>query len=229
MQHLRQVGVQEEGVDSILIEAPPASRNLSRKTLKGDAMLFRDISAEGLPPAELPATYESQEAIPSSLVGLQPNMNLHLRQTLEALDDDAFVDDELEDDFFKQLVADGERGDDHVEFEFHDDPDSVSDAPDAEGVQVNEESWEVRFQKFKNGMNAVPAPSDGASDLGDGSEGRDTVGVLPKLPVIGGKRRRKGMSDASGYSMSSSSLSRTELLQTLDERFDQASLLGTFN
>jgi protein LTV1 len=46
-------------------------------------------------------------------------MDPHLRQALEALDDDAFVDDELADDFFDELVADGERGsDEDIEFEF---------------------------------------------------------------------------------------------------------------
>lgn len=39
--------------------------------------------------------------------GLQPDMDPHLRQTLEALDDDAFVDDDLNDDFFQDLVQDG--------------------------------------------------------------------------------------------------------------------------
>ena len=53
------------------------------------------------------------------------------------------------------------------------------------------------------------------------SEGGDTVGALPKLLVVGGKRRRKGTSDASGYSMSSSSMFRNEGLTLLDERFDQ--------
>jgi len=43
------------------------------------------------------------------------------------------------------------------------------------------------------------------------------------MSVIGGKRKksRKGTSEASGYSMSSSSMFRNEALQTLDERFDQ--------
>ncbi|EEB89686.1 hypothetical protein MPER_12189 [Moniliophthora perniciosa FA553] len=49
------------------------------------------------------------------------------------------------------------------------------------------------------------------------------------MSVIGGKkRRRKGTSDASGYSMSSSSMYRNEALKTLDERFDQV-LLKEYN
>jgi len=63
----------------------------------------------------------------------------------------------------------------------------------------------------------------GRSADGCDSDGGDTLGSLPAMSVIGGKgkRRRKGTSEASGYSMSSSSMYRNEALQTLDERFDQ--------
>ena len=61
---------------------------------------------------EFPRTYESEQAIPESISGFQPDMDPRLRQALEALDDDAFVDDELADSFFDEVVADGERGSD---------------------------------------------------------------------------------------------------------------------
>jgi protein LTV1 len=49
-------------------------------------------------------------------------MDPHLRQTLEALEDDAYVDDDLDDDFFGELVKDGERdATDRIEFEFRED------------------------------------------------------------------------------------------------------------
>ena len=98
MQHLRSVGVQEEGVESILIEAPVSSRNSAQRKRRID---LQDLPPEVLPSlSELPKSYayESQQAIPSSIAGFQPDMDPHLRQTLEALDDDAFVDDDLEDD-----------------------------------------------------------------------------------------------------------------------------------
>jgi len=68
----------------------------------------------------------------------------------------------------------------------------------------------------------------GNSEDGFDSDGGDTLGSLPAMSVIGGKRRRKGTSDASGYSMSSSSMYRNEALQTLDERFDQM-ILKVYN
>ncbi|KAG1754782.1 Low temperature viability protein-domain-containing protein [Suillus paluster] len=220
MQHLRTAGAEEEGVESILIEAPTTSHKSKGKGKSKDPISLRDLPAEALPSAsEMPRNYESQEAVPSSIAGFQPDMDPHLRQVLEALEDDAFVDDGIEDDFFGDLVADGER-DDNEEFgyQFYEDSDTPQDAPSTED-HGDPDSWEAAFAKFKKDQKEAPPPSDSDDELH--SEGGDTIGNLPKLPVIGGKRRRKGTSDASGYSMSSSSMHRTETLMTLDERFDQ--------
>ncbi|KAG6874422.1 hypothetical protein C0995_015158 [Termitomyces sp. Mi166 len=215
MQHLRAVGVQEDGVESVLIEAPSSSKSKAAKKAKGIEM--RDLP-EGVLASKsaLPRrTYESQQAIPESIAGFQPDMDPHLRQVLEALDDDAFVKDDLEDDFFAELVADGERGsDEEVDYEFEDGYQAPSGSTHDEGEEL---PWEERFARFKQSRHKQAGSDDGY----DGSEGGDTVGTLPAISVIGGKKRRKGTSDASGYSMSSSSMYRNEALQTLDERFDQ--------
>lgn len=221
MQHLRAVGTEEEGVESILVEAP-LSQNKSRS--RGKAKVNSDGPLHGLPAeafpskTEIPRNFETQEAVPSSIAGFQPDMDPHLRQALDALEDDAFVDDDADDDFFTELVHDGEREEEEVDFEFYEyGPPGVGN--DEGGRGGEDESWEARFAKFKKDQNNPPPPPDSDDDVC--SEGGDTVGNLPKLPVIGGKRRRKGTSDASGYSMSSSSMYRTETLLTLDERFDQ--------
>ncbi|KAG6878318.1 hypothetical protein C0993_008915 [Termitomyces sp. T159_Od127] len=216
MQHLRAVGVQEDGVESVLIEAPSSLKS-SKAAKKSKGFEIRDLP-EGVlaSKSELPHTYESQQAIPESIAGFQPDMDPHLRQVLEALDDDAFVNEDLEDDFFAELVADGERGNNQeVNYEFEEDNYQVSS-----GSTHNDDAevgWEERFAQFKK-LQHKQARSD---DTDDGSEGGDTVGTLPEMRVIGGKKRRKAASDASGYSMSSSSMYRNEALQTLDERFDQ--------
>ncbi|KAH0837959.1 Low temperature viability protein-domain-containing protein [Lanmaoa asiatica] len=224
MQHLRAVGTEKEGVESILIEAPQ-SEHKSKSKGKGksnsaDPLSLQDLPAEALPSkTEMPRNYETQEAVPSSIAGFQPDMDPHLRQALDALEDDAFVDGEAGDDLFAELVRDGERdGEEEVDYEFYEygPPEAGSNEREEGG---EDESWEARFAKFKKEKeNTLPAP-DFAEEVY--SEGGDTVGNLPKLPVIGGKRRRKGTSDASGYSMSSSSMYRTETLLMLDERFDQ--------
>lgn len=221
MKHLRPVGVHEEGVESVLIEAPSTSKQKAKAKQESGIDLLHLPEGVLASTSELPRTYESQQAVPESIAGFQPDMDAHLRQVLEALDDDAFVDDDLEDGFFNELVADGERGSDaEVAFDFTEEGiDDTAEPP--EFVDADEEvSWEKTFANFKKSQVAALA----GSDDGYGSEGGDTVGTLPAISVIGGKKRRKGTSDASGYSMSSSSMYRNEALQTLDERFDQVCL-----
>ncbi|KXN88909.1 Protein LTV1 [Leucoagaricus sp. SymC.cos] len=219
MQHLRTVGVQEDGVDSILVEAPMSKKNKGKGKID-DSL----IPQEALPSAsELPRNYESQQAVPESIAGFQPDMDPHLRQALEALEDDAFVDDDLTDDFFGDLMDGGERGTEDVRFEF--DEDSIDDVADAhideDESDAGDLGWEERFARFKRSQ--ARADKNSTSDNEFASEAGDTIGGLPEITVIGGKgkRRRKGSSDASGYSMSSSSMHRNEALQILDERFDQ--------
>ncbi|OBZ68534.1 Protein LTV1 [Grifola frondosa] len=227
MQHLRPVGLQEDGVDSILLEAVSKPKGKARARDK-DPIALLDLPADTLPStSELPRNYESQQGIPSSIAGFQPDMDPHLRQVLEALEDDAFVEDNLQDDFFNDLVADGERDPDvYVTFEFREEGvlEGEGGVPHDQGgaaqeAEAEDEDWEARFAHFKKAQKAAP-PTD-FSDDDVCSEGADTVGTLPQFSVIGGKRRRKGTSDASGYSMSSSSMFRNEGLTTLDERFDQ--------
>ncbi|CAL1694244.1 unnamed protein product [Somion occarium] len=222
LQHLKPVGAQEDGVESMLIEAPTKSKGKGKAK---DPVTLIDLPAEALPStSEVPRNYESQEAVPSSIAGFQPDMDPHLRQALEALEDDAFVDDDLEDDFFGELVANGERGaDEPLEFEFQEEGIS-KDAAEVRALPSEdsdeEANWEARFAKFKKAQKQAGPPTDG-SDLDLYSEGGDTIGDLPQVSVIGGKTRRKGASDASGYSMSSSSMFRNEGLTLIDERFEQ--------
>lgn len=222
MQHLRQVGLKEDGVESMLIEAPSKAKGKGKSK---EPIALVDLPAEALPSTvEVPRNFESQQAIPSSLAGFQPNMDPHLRQVLEALEDEEFVDEEIDDDFFGALVAGGERGeDDDAEFEFREE--GVEEGQEEGSLHLDEqgdedETWEERFARFKK-TQRVSEPRSEGSDLDYASEGADTIGTLPQFSVLGGKKRRKGTSDASGYSMSSSSMFRNQGLTTLDERFDK--------
>lgn len=225
MQHLRQVGINEQGVDSILLPAPTLKTGTSNKGKgKGDGLLkgVSVLPTEALPSKlELEHTYESQMAVPSDIAGFKPDMDEHLRQTLEALEDDAFVDDELEDDFFGELMKDGEREPDEApEYELNEDglPDEdYANVAASSATDRAPDNWEARFAKFKQEQRKEEK-DDGSAD-GAHSEDMDTVGGLPQLRVLGGKRRRKHASDASGYSLSSSSMFRNAGLSTLDEQF----------
>jgi len=230
MQHLKPVGLQEDGVESILIEAPSVQKSKSKAGKSQTPIhLVDDLPAEALPSKqELPRNYESQEAIPSSIAGFQPDMDPHLRQTLEALEDDAFVDGDLEDNFFGELIVDGERGsDDEPRFEFSEwgaKEGEEGGPPHSEEEEVDPEDWQVAVRRFKQTQRT--RPDDAGSDVDGYSEGGDTVGSIPQFFVIGGKKRRKGSSEASGYSMSSSSLYRNGGLTMIDERFDQVREFG---
>jgi protein LTV1 len=207
--------VEEKGVESILLEAPPRQKPKSNKN-----SIFELIPKEALPSEkEIPRTYESQQAIPSSIAGFQPDMDPHLRQTLEALEDEAFVDENLEDDFFGALLEEGERDEDEeIDFEFKEDGEDKGQGQ----VNSDEEDWQVRFRDFKKQQKLR---TDQGSVVDSRSEGGDTLGRLPSLSVLGAKkRRRKGTSDASGYSMSSSSMFRNEGLTRLDEQFERVSV-----
>jgi protein LTV1 len=224
MRHLRAVGIQEDGVESVLIEAPSSSKQSKAQLKQKLGIDLLDLPDGVLAStSELPRTYESQQAIPESIAGFQPDMDAHLRQVLEALEDDAFIDDELEDNFFGELVADGERGsDEEVTFEF--DEDGIDETEGTSDTDADD-AWEKRFADFKK-KHTGSGVKFGSDDEYDSERG-DTIGTLPEMSVIGGKgkKRRKGTSDASGYSMSSSSMFRNEALQTLDERFDQVHIL----
>ena len=224
MQHLRPVGIKEDGVDSVLVEAPAKGKGKGKAK---EPIELLDLPPDVLPStSEIPRNYEAQQNIPSSIAGFQPDLDPHLRQTLEALEDDAFVDDSLEDDFFGELVAEGELApDEHLEFEFREE--GVEDARPEErnqqhDVEEDVEGWEARFAKFKEAQKE--AHTTDTSEIDGYSEGGDTVGTLPQFSVFGGKKRRKGSSDASGYSMSSSSMFRNEGLTMLDERFEEVSI-----
>lgn len=66
-----------------------------------------DVFGEDMAPSEFvrKTTYQDQQNIPDALAGFQPDMDPRLREVLEALDDDAYVDDD--EDLFDSLQEDG--------------------------------------------------------------------------------------------------------------------------
>jgi protein LTV1 len=63
-----------------------------------------------------PQTYQDQQDVPDDIAGFQPDMDPRLREALEALEDDAFVDDEDDEDVFGELTNRAEEVDPY-EFE----------------------------------------------------------------------------------------------------------------
>ncbi|CAE7225111.1 unnamed protein product [Rhizoctonia solani] len=233
MQHLRPVGMV---ADAILLEAPDKSKG------KGKNKAIIALPEESLPSQKeisLAAARNAMQSIPSELAGFNPNLDQHLRQTLEALDDDAFVgnndtsEEQGLEDLFGELLGAGERGDGEKgewdEWEFREE----GAEPHATTTMLNQsqeggDDLVSRVAAFKQAQARALDELSGENEPED-SEGGDTIGKLPSLPpmsVIGGKRRRKGAgSEASGFSMSSSSMFRNEGLRGLDEQFDRMEIL----
>ncbi|CDU23322.1 related to LTV1-low-temperature viability protein [Sporisorium scitamineum] len=209
MQHLRPIKDDEnvkrggenvdETVDTILVSANAGSKGKGKRK---DSFALKHGGDEGkkengfnLPASvlpsqkEMPFSFSSHLAIEPSLQGFQPDMDPHLRQALEALEDEAFVDDDLDDDFFGQVVQDGEwdgivRDDDAWREQAPEGDEAIWADPAARAQKELEQngeenmSLEARVALFKKqqeqARTAKPASDDGAED----DEDRDQLASL---------------------------------------------------
>ncbi|KAK4127733.1 Low temperature viability protein [Parathielavia appendiculata] len=252
MQHLRDLG-QGSG-EAVFVEAKPvgnkgkakqhqpledALRQLDLQNQTEDLALDNDI----LPNKNLQRlTYQAQQDVPDAIAGFQPDMDPRLREVLEALEDDAYVDDEGGEDIFQELAKDGEELGLHEfeevydEFEEEDEgwesdrtvKATGGEAKDEEAPQLTDtnkaqpgesavsEDWMEEFKKFKSDQKAEKKPRAAAAP----SELQSSIWTTT---TNGGRRKtRKGaMTNPSTYSMTSSSLVRTEQLGILDARFEK--------
>ncbi|KAF2158173.1 Low temperature viability protein, partial [Myriangium duriaei CBS 260.36] len=125
----------------------------------------RSLMPEDMLPSEFvkKQTYQDQQDIPDAIAGFQPNMDPRLREVLEALEDEAYVDDE--DDIFEELQGDG--------------------------YEVNEDEFDNQFwegEQQSDGMQRFLDSQGEADD--DGWESDDTIKAenefaKPVLPVDG--------------------------------------------
>lgn len=189
-------------------------------------------------------TYQDQQDIPDELAGFQPDMDPRLREVLEALEDEAYVDDD--DDLFTQLAKetvevspaeferlgfdsigevdddDGWESDDTAkpihEFKGSAEPTAVveDDVPMEDGPVQSDSDWMKEFSKFKKAEKS-------SADKRQASNPDIQSSIMTGTSTNGGRRKkRKGaLTSSSGYSMTSSSLLRTEGLTLLDARFDK--------
>ncbi|OAA40284.1 low-temperature viability protein ltv1 [Metarhizium rileyi] len=241
MQHLRDLNSASTG-DVVFIEANTKSKGKQKESLE-DALKKMDLEQksgdlfddEMLPSKNLTrVTYQEQQDVPDSIGGFQPDMDPRLREVLEALDDEAYVDDE-DDDIFTNLTKDGQEmnNNEFDEADFFDGEEEGWESDDTakptkeykeeipELVATSEQpeigpsqDWMEDFKQFKKEQNSGK-PLVTPSHSGIQSTWTTTTNG-------GRKKKRKGaLTDASSYSMTSSSLVRTEQLSFLDARFDK--------
>jgi len=256
-QHLRDMGATSEAV---FIEAAQADSKQRKDRHKGkgktlDQAILGDapksevvrVPKELLPSeVEVKRTYQDQQDIPDALSGFQPDMDPRLREVLEALEDEAYVDDD--EDIFGELATGGET----TEVDFHnaqfEDMDEEEDgwASDAtekpaksaihsdaapmemDGGKEPSDDWMKEFSKFKKAQKKekAKAADDESSMAGTMSFGGTSDMTAGTMSVSGRRRRRREKKSGahtatSGYSMSSSALVRTEGLTLLDDRFNK--------
>lgn len=252
MQHLRDLG--QGAGEAVFVEANPAGNNGNKGKGKQKQQSLEDalrqldlqntsedlLDTDILPSKNLQRlTYQAQQDVPDAIAGFQPDMDPRLREVLEALEDEAYVDDENGDDIFTELAKDAREVGQHEFEESYDDfeeddegwesdrtvkaaaapggESSKEDTQPGEGAAGASDDWMEEFKKFKSDQKAEKKPRAAAAAP---SEVQSSIWTTT---TNGGRRKaRKGaMTNPSTYSMTSSSLVRTEQLGILDARFEK--------
>lgn len=263
MQHMRDLNGGDGSGESYFVEAPvkkgkgkgegkvkleDALRGVSLEDSGSDLGAGQQLLDEDILPSKIlkKTTYQDQQDVPDVLAGFQPDMDPRLREVLEALEDEAYVDDE--EDLFGELAKDRQEislsefeelgfdedgaNDDEGGWETDDtakpkkeykdsaippNPRSADESSEATNDH-GDGDWMAEFSKFKNDAKASKANKAAAP-----SNAELQSSIMTGTSMTGGRRKkRKGaMTSSTGYSMTSSSLFRTEGLTLLDARFDK--------
>ncbi|KAI9321010.1 Low temperature viability protein-domain-containing protein [Dichotomocladium elegans] len=149
-QHLRIIG---SATESVFLEAPKREE----KKKHAGALQFKDSDDNkgndetkrrtlDLPADVLPSEIERDVGAVGQLTGLegglQPDMDPRLREILEALDDEEYVEEDADDDFFAELNAEG------AQYEPEEDEEDEFEEEIEENGNYN---WEAAFRNFKRG------------------------------------------------------------------------------
>jgi protein LTV1 len=196
----------------------------SSRVSKAESLLPKDML-----PSEFVATrtYQDQQDVPDAIAGFQPDMDPRLREVLEALDNEAYVDDD--ENMFKELSGEGEVSLDDFEATLDEEDDGWESDDTIKGVSRSavqpdgpleldlsepdafNPDWMKDFKQFKKTAKTGAIPVD-----------HQTVKTgASSLAGLRRKKRKGALTASTGYSMTSSVLARTEALSILDERFDK--------
>ena len=221
-----------EEYGSTLVEAPrknDAKGKGKERSAAAHPVAFRDATVDADEQEE--QTYREYLESTVQEEGLRPDMDPALREILEALDDDAYVEDDTASDlgssreggnFLDSLLGGSGKG------EWRDKPlDELFDEDELEEAEHGDDedpssTYATQVAKFKR------KGGDSDDDFEDeedefASEAGDTIAELRASSARRSPRKADTRSLASGsaFSMSSSSMFRNDGLRTLDDRFDQ--------
>ncbi|OGE57375.1 hypothetical protein PENARI_c002G12087 [Penicillium arizonense] len=102
-------------------------------------------------------TYQDQQNVPDAIAGFKPDMDPRLREALEALEDEAFVQDGDDDDVFGELTANAEeidQGDWEDSLFDHDDEDEGWESDATEKAPVQMDSTEAMGEELPEAAEA---------------------------------------------------------------------------
>ncbi|KAJ3192048.1 hypothetical protein HK101_007128 [Irineochytrium annulatum] len=219
LQHLRPIGTDPTAVFMDARNAPKkapmagirfvekdASTAMGERRVGGSTTTERMAGGIELPRGVLGELVEEETGLMNreamtSVLDVDPTM----REVIYALDDDAYVEEDL-DDFFDALNAPVIPADLAATL--------VPDAPPSHHPAADdddeEEAWVNEYRRFDRARPA-PGSDDGFDERGD------DLGSLP-----GGRRRERNDDDGmTNFSMTSSAMFRNQHLTLLDDRFDE--------
>ncbi|WAQ83091.1 hypothetical protein PtA15_3A458 [Puccinia triticina] len=220
MQHLKPVGLAK---DAVLLEKPSTTTTKPGQPIELRAHDGPSQPALRLPdsvqptPTEQMLSYQdhltyalpAHSAIPDD--GLLPlDDDPALREVLEALDDEAYVDElAAGDEFFGTIVRDGERP--------PDEPPAWIEQPQQPASQ-----WEAEMARFIPALSSSRnTPLDDAASSAASPRQPTTSSKQPRSSLRSVPPSARGSLAGSAFSMSSSAMYRNQGLTDLDDRFDQ--------
>jgi len=230
MQHMREIGTTGEAIFIDAQQTGSKQRKDKKKKQTLDQAIMMEVEPKSkvvhIPKELLPSetvikrTYQDMQAIPDAIAGFQPDMDPRLREVLEALEDEAYVDDD--EDIFAELAKGGEADeDDFFNQDFEDEEDNgwesdtteravvrPSSAPSAAtdpGIaftpapSVEEEAaegnadWMREFSKFKKAQKKEKPKNedDATSSLADTMSFGESSAMTAGTVSISGRRRRR--------------------------------------
>lgn len=247
MQHLKPMG-QGDGVFIAKRDEDQQQKSNNDKKKNNSGITFKEDLKDIMPPEHtVKLTYQDQQAVPDEIAGFQPDMNPALREVLEALEDEAYVEED--DDIFESLLEDGELIDedkfqDQIEdWDLDNYDDEFSQYDDKHFEQEGDQGWEADFRKYKALSKKKQNDWDSEDEFegendepqGHSEEDDDFVPELPSLDkstaASAAQKSKKGakqkarkkmgaQTDLSSYSLSSSALYRSEGLRLIDDKFE---------
>lgn len=223
MQHLKPIGKASDAVFIGAAEEKPAKKNIE------------DLLKDNLPSEKTrKVTHDVLENIPRELQGFNPEMDPRLREVLEALEDEAYIEGgEAEEDVFAELLDGGEVEDEEDFYYGSEDYDewdldnyeeeygkydldneavqlenayNEGEEPEEIEAGVQSTTWEKDFFKYKSATKNQANDWDSDDDFED-EEAADTLPDLPSIAPKTGKKKKNSTRKKMGAMTDTSSFS----------------------